>query len=229
MFDAFRDFSCFLVAVALFATIGCGGIDLDVVDPVVASTGAIEQYDKDGDGLLDKTELKACPALLTKFNAYDESGDEKLSAEELGAHIKEMYEQGAGMTQISCTVTMDGTPLSGATVKFVPEAFLGSAIKPAEGVTNSSGGAAIGIAPEELPKELRRHTLMRVGMYRVEITHPTKTIPARYNTETELGFAFYNVGHLRSPEFHLFSKTTKVNARPQIQEDDRHPTVRLSE
>ena len=35
-----------------------------MVDPVVASKAAMEQYDKNGDGLLDQTELKACPALL---------------------------------------------------------------------------------------------------------------------------------------------------------------------
>jgi hypothetical protein len=214
-------------SVALFAAIGCGGIDPYVVDPVAASADAIEQYDKDGDGALDETELKASPGLLVELRTYDESGDKKLSADEIGAHLNQMYEVGAGMTSLSCSVTMDGSPLSGATVKFIPEGFLGDAIKPAEGVTDSSGGASIGIAPEELPKQLRRHSLMRVGIYRVEITHPTKKIPPRYNAESELGFAFHNVGHLRSPEFHLFSKKTKDNARPQIQEDDLHPPVRL--
>lgn len=201
-------------AVALFAIVGCGGIDVYVVDPVEASTAAIEQYDKDGDALLDKTELKGCPALLAELKSYDESGDKKLSAEEIGVQLKEIYEVGAGMTSLSCSVTMDGSPLSGAVVKFIPEGFLGDAIKPAEGVTNSSGGASIGIAPEELPKQLRRHSLMRVGIYRVEVTHPTKKIPPRYNAETELGFAFYNVGHLRSPEFHLLTKRTKAGANP---------------
>jgi hypothetical protein len=216
-------------AVTLVATVGCGGIDLHVVDPVAASADAIEQYDKDGDGLLDKTELKACQALLKEFNVYDESGDEKLSAVEIGAQLEEMYRTGAGMTQVNCSVTMDGQPLSGATVKFVPEAFLAEKIPPAEGVTNSSGGASMGIAPDELPKELRRHSLMRVGIYRVEITHPTKEIPAKYNTESELGFEFHSVGHLRSPEFHLLSKNNKSKPRPQIQEEKRHPRVRLTD
>jgi hypothetical protein len=216
-------------AVALVAMIGCGGIDLNVVDPAAASASAIEQYDKDGDGLLDKTELKECQALLKEFNVYDESGDEKLSAVEIEAQLKEMYRTGAGMTQVNCSVTLDGQPLSGATVKFVPEAFLGDKVPPAEGVTNSSGGASMGIAPEELPKELRRHSLMRVGIYRVEITHPTKKIPPKYNTESQLGFEFHSVGHLRSPEFHLLSKETKGNARPETPQVDRHPRVRLTD
>jgi hypothetical protein len=196
-------------SIALIATIGCGGIDLNVVDPDAAGAAAIEQYDKDGDGLLDKTELKACPALLTKLDLYDESNDEKLTGEEIRNKLQEMYDKGSGMTQLSCIVTMDGMPLSGATVKFVPEPFLGGRIPPAEGVTNSSGDASIGIAPEELPKQLRRHSLMRAGIYRVEITHPTKKIPARYNTETELGFEFHNQGHLEGPKFQLSTKKAK--------------------
>jgi hypothetical protein len=216
-------------AVPLFATIGCGGIDSVVVDPVEASTAALEQYDKNGDGLLDETELKACPALLMEFKSYDESNDEKLSAEEIGAEITEMYGRGGGMSSMSCNVTMDSSPLSGATVKFVPEPFLGGKIPLAEGVTNSSGSATIGIAPDELPKQLRRHSLMRAGIYRVEITHPTRKIPPRYNTETQLGFAFHNIGHLRYPEFHLLSRETKGNARQPTQPDDRHPRVRLAD
>ena len=47
---------------------------------------------------------------------------------------------------------------------------------------------------------------MRVGIYRVEITHPTKKIPAKYNTETELGFEFHQTNHVQPPTFNLVSK-----------------------
>jgi hypothetical protein len=207
--DLWQRFQLLFIACWASVAVGCGGIDLNVVDPDAAGAAAIEQYDKDGDGLLDKTELKACPALLKKLDLYDESGDEKLTGEEIRNKIQEMYDKGSGMTQLSCIVTMDGMPLSGATVKFIPEPFLGSKIPPAQGVTASSGDASISIAPEELPKPLRRHSMMRAGIYRVEITHPTKKIPARYNTETELGFEFHNQGHLEGAQFHLSSKKTK--------------------
>src|SRR4051794_9561452 len=82
---------------ALVAIPGCKGVKSYMVDPVVASKAAIDKYDKNGDGLLDQTELKACPALLRELRAYDESKDKKLSAEEIGAQIKEMYERGFGM------------------------------------------------------------------------------------------------------------------------------------
>ena len=192
---------------ALSAAVGCGsGVKEYLVDHEAASAAAIEQYDKNGDGLLDETELKACPALLLELRAYDESDDKKLSADEIGAQIKEMYERGAGMTAIDATVTLDGRPLSGATVKFIPEDFLGDEIKAAEGVTNASGYASIGIPPEELPEELRRQSLMRVGIYRVEITHPSRKLPAKYNTETELGFEFHRTNHVQPPIFNLVSK-----------------------
>src|SRR6187397_2523524 len=89
---------------ALIAIAGCGGIKKYMVDPVVASKAAMEQYDKNGDGLLDETELKTCPALLRALHAYDESKDKKLSADEIGAQIKDMYEQASGMTSLNCSV-----------------------------------------------------------------------------------------------------------------------------
>jgi hypothetical protein len=196
------------VAFTLFAlttSVGCGGLKEFRVDPVAASKAAVEKYDKSGDGLLDEAELKACPALLRELRFYDESKDKKLTADEIGAVIKDMYGQGAGMTALSCTVNLDGAPLSGATVRFIPESFLGPEIKEAKGVTDSAGAAALGIPPDELPKELSRHSLMRTGIYRVEITHPTKTIPAKYNTETELGFEFHQLNHVQAPTFNLVS------------------------
>jgi hypothetical protein len=195
-----------LGSAALIALAGCGGIKSIMVDPVAASKAAMEQYDKNGDGFLDKTELKACPALLREFRAYDHSKDGKLSADEIGEEIKDMFGQNSGMTPLSCTVSLDGSPLPSASVRFIPESFLGPQIKEAGGTTNSTGTAELGISPDELPKQLRRHHLMRVGIYRVEITHPTKQIPAKYNTETELGFEFHQTNHVQPPAFNLVSK-----------------------
>jgi len=110
------------------------------------------------------------------------------------------------LTAIDCTVILDGGPLSGATVKFIPEAFLGSEINPAEGVTNGAGIASMSIAAAELPKELRRTAALRVGIYRVEVTHPMKKLPAKYNTESELGFDFHAGDHVQPPTFNLVSK-----------------------
>src|SRR3954469_13676149 len=115
--------------IALVASVGCSRVKEYRVDPVAASKAAMEQYDKNGDGLLDQTELKACPALLRELRAYDESKDKKLSADEIGVQIGEMYARGFGLTTLSCSVLLDGSPLSGAKVQFIPESFLGPEIK----------------------------------------------------------------------------------------------------
>jgi hypothetical protein len=41
---------------------------------------------------------------------------------------------------------------------------------------------------KELPNDLKGSRLMQPGLYHVEITHPTVTLPSRYNAATELGF-----------------------------------------
>jgi hypothetical protein len=201
-----RRLNCILCFAALSTAVGCGDRRTYLVDPEVSSKAAIEQYDKNGDALLDETELKACPALLNALRAFDDSKDKKLSREEIAEEIDYMYQRNSGLTAITCSVALDGSPLSGATVKFVPEKFLGDEIKTAEGITNSSGIASMSIPAEELPKELRRTSALRVGIYRVEITHPMKKLPAKYNTESELGFDFHAGDHVQPPTFNLVSK-----------------------
>lgn len=192
---------------ALMVTGGCRSkVKTITVDPAVAGPAAIKLYDKNGDGLLDETELKTSPALLRNLGAYDKSNDKKLSAEEIGEQIQAMFGKTPGLVPLSCGVSLDGAPLSGATVKFIPEPFLGEDIPTAQGITDGAGAATLGIPPDDLPKELQRHHFMRVGIYRVEITHPTKKIPAKYNTESELGYEFHKLDHVTNPVYNLTSK-----------------------
>ena len=44
------------------------------------------------------------------------------------------------------------------------------------------------IAEEDLPESQKGMVGIHNGTYRVEITHPEVSIPAKYNTETTLGF-----------------------------------------
>jgi hypothetical protein len=200
-----RRFFCVLCIAMLSTAVGCRENRSYVVDPEKSSKAAIEEYDKNGDSLLDATELKGCPGLLQALKAFDDSKDKKLSQAEIAEEIEWMYSRNPGLTSLNCSVILDGGALSGATVKFIPEKFLGDRIKTAEGITNGSGVAALSISTDELPKELRRTPAMRVGIYRVEITHPTKKLPAKYNTESELGFDFHAGDHVQPPTFNLFS------------------------
>jgi hypothetical protein len=173
-----RRINCTLCFLALSTAVGCGDRSY-LVDPEESSKAAIEQHDKK---------------------------DKKLSREEIAEEIDYMYNRNSGLTAITCTVALDGSPLSGATVKFIPEKFLGDEIKTAQGITNSAGVASMSIPAEELPKELRRTSALRVGIYRVEITHSMKKLPAKYNTESELGFDFHAGDHVQPPVFNLVSK-----------------------
>jgi hypothetical protein len=44
------------------------------------------------------------------------------------------------------------------------------------------------IAEEHLPENVRTMKLLQYGTYKVRITHPKIQLPARYNSETTLGY-----------------------------------------
>jgi hypothetical protein len=163
-------------------------VSLPSVDGSDAAAFAMENYDANGDGALDKTELAKCPPLAVAMTTYDADGNGQLSADEIDSRVTRLYGSGAALTNVDCTVTVSGRPLRGATVKFRPVEMFGDAVKPAEGVTDEAGMARPALADEALPDELAGTALVHPGLYHVEITHPNMALPARYNTATELGF-----------------------------------------
>ncbi len=170
---------------------GCNGspeaVSKLAIDPTDAAAAAFELYDKNSDRILSKDEIEACRGLAASVKAFDENRDGEISVEELENRIDFWVNCPARMVSIMCTVKMDGRPLSGATVRFVPEPFLADGIKPASGETGTSGATGIVIAEEDLPEALRGLPGMQLGLYTVEITHPKKKIPAKYNSQTTLG------------------------------------------
>lgn len=179
---------CFVTAVLMpFLMCGCGGLST-VKPPDVnadeAAAAAIEAYDDDGDGLLSEAELKDLPALT--LESADKDSDGQVSADEIAGRIRVWSEGETGLMSFYCNVTLDGRPLDGAEVKLDPEPFLGDAVKPASGITRSDG-AILKVDPELLPADQRTLRGVQPGLYKVRITHPSVTIPARYNTATTLG------------------------------------------
>jgi hypothetical protein len=158
------------------------------VDGGDAAAFAIEHYDGNGDGALDKSELAKCPPLVAAMTNYDADGNGQLSADEIKNRLVRLYGSGAALTNVDCTVTVSGRPLRGAAVKFRPVEMLGDAVKPAESVTDEAGLARPAIADDQLPDDMAGTALVQPGLYHVEITHPDMALPARYNTATELGF-----------------------------------------
>lgn len=158
------------------------------VDPVAAAEQAIELYDSNGDLSLGKEELAKCPGVLARMQLYDLDGNGSVSKEEFTSHLQDFYKRGTGGTMLTAQIFYKGIPLSGATVILEPEPYLGGEVQTAQAVTSGAGLANLGIPPEFVPEHLRRMKTVHCGTFKVRVTHPTIKIPAKYNTETVLGY-----------------------------------------
>jgi hypothetical protein len=153
-----------------------------------ATRAALELFDRNADGTLNEDELKASPPLVDALPAYDTNKDGSLVQAELVAGIESWRERGIGATALPFSVKMDGRPLKGAHVKVVPAPFLGDAIKPAAGVSDQAGSGSLDIAPDNRPANVPQNLpVVQLGLYLVEITHPTVAIPETYNKASILG------------------------------------------
>jgi len=158
------------------------------IDPSGSAAKAIQTYDKDGDGAIAGKELDASPGLKSALKEIDLNADKKITADEIEARLTDWINSRSGIMRQTVSVTLNGAPLPGATVKFVPEEFLGEAAAPAEGVTDETGMCFPSIGEEHMPEPGLNG--LRVGLYRIEITRDNKgkqMVPAKYNTKTELG------------------------------------------
>jgi hypothetical protein len=159
------------------------------IDPSAASRSAIETYDKDGDGGLAGAELDAVPGIKRYVSLYDRDSDQKVSRDEISSRLQAWADHDFGLMGRTYIIVLDGQPLEGATVKFVPEPYLGPNVKPATGETGPTGLVRMSHADEDLPKSRNGRPIPGVkgGTFKVQITHPTRKIPEKYNTATELG------------------------------------------
>lgn len=169
---------------------GCSGRDrfkTPQVDSDAAAAAAIELYDANGDAALNKDELAKCPGMLARLQLYDRDTNGSIEQEEIAQHLGAMLNR-VGGTPLSASVTYRGKVLAGAKIVLEPEPYLGEQIQPAQGETDAAGLAELTIAPEHVPERLRRFKLVHYGTFKVRITHPTISLPAKYNAETELGY-----------------------------------------
>ncbi len=120
------------------------------------------------------------PGLKAAMQKVDLSKRGKISAADISARIQNWADSKLGRMGVSCIVKRNGRPLAGATVKFVPESFLGGGSKPAEGTTDDHGMARMKIAGTT-------QRGISPGFYRIEITKAAEDIPSQYNTQTRLG------------------------------------------
>jgi hypothetical protein len=177
------------VCLAVLAVGGCSRtpprVPAPAINPAAAGQQAIERYDTDGDGLIRGNELNKAPGLKNALENLDTNQDGGVSAEEIAERVKAWQQTKVGTMSLSCTVTYRGQPLPGATVKFVPEEFLGDEIQSASGQTDEFGVAMLNLPGDpDLPGAVPG---VQCGLYRVEITKAGADIPAIYNTQTILG------------------------------------------
>lgn len=152
------------------------------LDPARASQEAMAQYDANHDGKIDTAELAASPPLREALEMADADRDGALTAKELRERMEAWASSPTIVETQSTTVTLDGQPLAGATVTYEPEKFMGPAYQPTSALTDATGTASI---PGQDPK----YPGLYLGVYRVRISKKRdgqETIPARYNTQTEL-------------------------------------------
>lgn len=154
-------------------------------DPDGIAKGAITAYDRNSNGSLERAELSGCPALLAAFAEIDTTKDQRLAEGEIRTRAEAYKSVGTGSVDVGCVINLDGRPLDGATVTFVPEAFMGGAIKPAVGKTDEAGRC------DAFEIDGKRYRGLGAGLYKIQVTKDGVTIPARYNTQTTLGAEVY--------------------------------------
>jgi hypothetical protein len=166
---------------------GCSGSDtltMPAYVPERMAQEALAEYDTNHDGFLDAKELERCPALKGSLATIDGNGDHRLSVDEIAARIYTYEQSGTALQHVGCRLLLDGRPLQGATVTYVPEKFMGASLKPATGVSDARGEVTLIAAGEKLPGA-------QLGFYRVQVSkqgvNGQELIPARYNQDTTLG------------------------------------------
>jgi hypothetical protein len=170
---------------ALLATAfsGCDGrparISPPKVKPAVAAAAAMSLYDVNQDGAISGDELDKCPSLRTIAK------DGKVTADMIASYFDRWQKAMVGRVNVSVIIQHNGRPLPKASVKLVPEKFMGAGITLGTGMTNEFGGAGVSVptADPSVP------TGMTPGFYRLEVAKDGESIPAKYNTETTLGLA----------------------------------------
>lgn len=180
----FLRFTSLLILMILMSfQIGCGGAVVSVpkLDAGAIARAALEEYDANKDGMIDKEELKKSPSLKDGEKMIDTNKDGKLSQDEIADRIRAHIKPGIALMSFGCIVMRAGEPVNEANVEMVPEKFMGDAVKSAKGRTNANGQVhfrAPGMEVDGVPP----------GFYIIKVTRDGKpSIPARYNENTILG------------------------------------------
>jgi hypothetical protein len=180
-----------LLAVTLLSQSGCLNEPKRIVPPSVdadaAGQEAVKLFDANKDGKISGAEFDKVPSLLQALpNIPVKSTKEKgLTAADLTARLKAWQLTRIGrIGGVFAMVTRNGKPLVGAEVKFVPEKFMGGNMPECKGTNPTGQDGSVEISEPVNPGDPKG---VPPGYYRVEITMPDNSIPAKYNTQSIFG------------------------------------------
>lgn len=178
-------FRLLLCSISVIVFSGCAkGPERPEFNASQCAADALAAYDSDGDGFLSKEEYTMSPGLLAASARVDSDGNGLISKEEIENRVDYYRNATTYVVSGGIRVVRKGRGLADATVTFEPESFLGEEFKPCSGTTDQLGETSISRETAEFPG-------IYLGMYRVrvsKIVNGKETIPAKYNTETTLGF-----------------------------------------
>jgi hypothetical protein len=167
-----------IVMLLLASASGCGGSvksQLPSYDPVYAGSKATELYDSNQDGKLSAEELRDCPALLASRQRIDTNSDGAITTDEIESRFAALDKQ-SDIIALDLRITSKRRPLSGATVTFTPEPFMGDGLQSYSGVTSDHGTC------ELIGTDVDLYGLP-VGYYKVHIVHAGQSIDATHGCE----------------------------------------------
>lgn len=181
---------------------GCSGrpprVEAPEWDPAEFTERAFADFDANQDSVLERSELDAVPGLAAAFNRVDRDRDKRVTQDELRGRFEAYEKMRTGILLQSFEVTLNGRPLAGAKIEFIPESYQGDVLEIATGVTNDQGTVR--------PK-VEGHPGMQIGFFRVKAYDP------RSQNESELKLS-KPVGVEVSPFTEIESEnTSRINLR----------------
>lgn len=186
-----------LLVLSLLLAVGCSnGVEPPPFDGPAIASDLFQRFDEDGNQRLEAAELSQAPGYQSMIGIWGADPDSGLTRDDILRGFEKVELGEVGLMAYSCGATFSGEPLQGATIKFIPASGLEDLIEPAEGVTGAAGRALIQLESSGL-----NAGLMKPGIYRVEITHPSKSIDAKFNSQTTLGHTVTAANQLKNVVF----------------------------
>jgi hypothetical protein len=178
-----------LLAVTLLSQSGCLNEPKRIVPPSVdadaAGQEAIKLFDANKDGKISGAEFDKAPSLSQALPMVKSTKEKGITAADITARIKAWQLTRIGrIGGVFAMVTRNGKPLVGAEVKFVPEKFMGGNMPECKGSNPTGQDGSVEISEAVSPGDPKG---VPPGYYRVEITMPDGSIPAKYNTQSIFG------------------------------------------